>query len=72
MRSSITPLEIFCEKFVDSSYENNSFLILEDSTWLQLIDFLTTIPFWTAKSLFPIDRDSHVTYLRVLPAIMVN
>ena len=42
MRSSSTPREVFCKDFVDISHENASFLILEDSLWLQLIYFLTT------------------------------
>ena len=42
MRSSSTPRKVFCKDFVDISHENASFLILEDSLWLQRIYFLTT------------------------------
>ena len=36
----LLPLEIFCKIFVDISYENASFGILENSVWLQCIYFL--------------------------------
>ena len=36
--------------------ENASFGIREDSMWLQLIYFLTTIAFWPVKYLFRICR----------------
>ena len=55
-------LEVFCKDFVDNSYENASFGILEDSIWLQLIYFLTTIAFWFMKILFWIDGDNLSTY----------
>ena len=51
----ILSLEVFCKDFVDISYENASFGILEDSIWLQLIYFLTTITFWFMKILFWVD-----------------
>ena len=35
MKSSITLLEVFCKAFVDVSYDNTSFLILEDTNWYQ-------------------------------------
>ena len=51
----LLPLEVFLYKeFVDISYKNASFGIQEDSTWLQLICFLTTIAFWLIKYLFRI------------------
>ena len=56
------PLELFCTDFVDISYENASFSILEESIWLKAIYFLTTIAFWLMKYLFLIDE--HI--LRVL------
>ena len=40
---------ILYKEFVDISYENASFGIQEDSMWLQLIYFLTTIAFWPMK-----------------------
>ena len=43
---------ILYKEFVDISYENASFGIQEDSIWLQLIYFLTTIAFWPLKYLF--------------------
>ena len=46
------PWSILYKKFVDISYENASFGIQEDSIWLQLIYFLTTIAFWPMKYLF--------------------
>ena len=49
------PLEVLCKDFVDISYENASFGILEHSLWLQLIYFLTTIAFWLMKYLFRFD-----------------
>ena len=45
---------ILYKEFVDISYENASFGIQEDSIWLQLIYFLTTIAFWPMKYLFRI------------------
>ena len=40
------PLDVFLyNEFVDISYENASFRIQEDSIWMQLIYFLTTIAF---------------------------
>ena len=48
--------------FVDISYENASFNILEESIWLKPIYFLTTVAFWLMKYLFLIDGD----ILRVL------
>ena len=48
----------FCKDFVDISYENASFLILEDSIWLQLIYCLTTIALWFVKYLFTIVRNT--------------
>ena len=48
-------LEVFCiRKLLIFSYENASFGIQEDSIWLQLICFLTTIEFWPMKYLFRI------------------
>ena len=48
-------LEVFCiRKLLIFSYENASFGIQEDSIWLQLIYFLTTIAFWPMKYLFRI------------------
>ena len=58
----LLPLELFCKDFVDISYENVSFSILEESIWLKTIYFLTTIAFWLMKYLFLIDGD----ILRVL------
>ena len=55
-------LALFCKGFVDISYENASCHILEDSIWLQLIYFLTTIA--VLKYLFPTDGD--INYLRLL------
>ena len=40
------------KEFVDISYKNASFGIQEDSVWLQLIYFVTTIAFWPMKYLF--------------------
>ena len=40
---------ILCKEFVDISYDNASFGIQEDFIWLQVIDFLTTITFWSMK-----------------------
>ena len=37
--------------------ENASFRILQDSIWLQVIYFLTTIAFWFTKYIFWMDRD---------------
>ena len=54
----MTLLEVFCKDIVDVTYENASFLILEDSKWLQLIYFQTTIAFSFEKCLFPIDGDT--------------
>ena len=58
----LLPLKVICKDFVDISYENASFGILEDSIWLQLIYFLTIIAFCLIKYIFRIDGDS----LRVL------
>ena len=55
-------LKVICQDFVDISYENASFGILEDSIWLQLIYFLTIIEFCLMKYIFRIDEDN----LRVL------
>ena len=55
-------LEVFCEDFVDISYEIASYRILQDSIWLQVIYFLTTVAIWFVKYLFRIDGDN----LRVL------
>ena len=46
---------LFYKDFVDICYENASFLILEDSVWLQLLYFLTAIAFWFLKCFIPID-----------------
>ena len=35
----LQPLKIFCKDFVDTSYENASFRILQGSVWLQLSIF---------------------------------
>ena len=43
---------ILYKEFVDISYENASFGILEDSIWLQLICFLTPVEFWPMKYVF--------------------
>ena len=40
---------ILCKEFVDISYDNVSFGILEDSIWLQLIYFSTIIAFRSMK-----------------------
>ena len=48
----------FCKDFVNICYENASFLILEDSSWLKLVYFLTKIEIWFVKYLFPIDGDN--------------
>ena len=45
---------ILYKEFVDISYENASFGIQEDSIWLQLICFSTTIAFWNMKYIFRI------------------
>ena len=58
----LLPLKVICKDFVDISYENASFGILEDSIWLQLIYFLTIIAFCLMKYIFRIDGDN----LRVL------
>ena len=42
-KSPISLLEVFCKDFVDISYENTSFHILEDFIWLQFIYFLTAV-----------------------------
>ena len=53
-----TPLEVLCiRNLLIFSYENASFDIQEDSIWLQLIYFLTTIAFWPRKYLFRILRN---------------
>ena len=49
---------VFCKGFVDISYENASFGILEESKWMDFIYFLTTIVFWVIKYLFRIDGDN--------------
>ena len=41
----LLPLELFCKDFVDISYGNAPFSILEESLWLKPIYFLTTIAF---------------------------
>ena len=67
----LLPLEVLCKDFVDISNGNASFRILQDSIWLQVIYFLTTIAFWCVKYHFRIDGDN----LRVLAkdsAIMEN
>ena len=53
----LLPLEVLCKDFVNITYENASFCVLEDSKWLQLIYFLTTIAFWCVKYLFRINGD---------------
>ena len=53
-RGFITPLELFCRDFVDISYENASFRIIEDIVWLQHIYFVTTIVFLSVKYIFPL------------------
>ena len=58
----LLPLKLFCKDFVDISYGNASFSILEESIWLKPIYFLTAIAFWLVKYLFLIDGD----ILRVL------
>ena len=58
----LLPLELFCKEFVDISCENASFSIPEESIWLKLIYFFTTIAFWLMKYLFLIDGN----ILRVL------
>ena len=67
--------------FVDISYENASFGVLEDFVWLDLIYFLTTIAFWLIKYLFRIDgdnlgvlvaKDLTLQYLSLRSAIMKN
>ena len=45
LRAPPVAASIFCKGFVDISYENASFLMLEDFMWLQLIYFLTTTLF---------------------------
>lgn len=51
--------EVFCKDFKDISYENASFRMLEDSTWPQVIYFVTTIAsFWFVNFLLPIDGDT--------------
>ena len=57
-RSFTTALELFCKDFVDISYKNALFDILEDSVWLQLVYFLTTVVFFFVKYLFPIVGDT--------------
>ena len=42
-------LSILYKEFAGISYVNASFGIREDSKWLQLIYFLTTIAFWPMK-----------------------
>ena len=54
----LLPLKVICKDFVDISYENASFGILEDSIWLQLIYFLTIIAFCLMKYIFRIDGDN--------------
>ena len=53
-RQVATQVYILYKEFVDISYENASFGIQENSIWLQLIYFLTTIAFWPMKYLFRI------------------
>ena len=48
----IIPPNIFCIELVNISSENTSYFMLEDSIWLQLIYFSTTIAFWFVKYLF--------------------
>ena len=49
------PLEVFCiRNLLIFNNENASFGKQEDSIWLQLIYFLTTIAFWPMKYLFRI------------------
>ena len=57
-RCSITPLEVSFKDFVHISYENASFRILECSSLLQLIYFVTKIAFWLVKYLSLIDEDT--------------
>ena len=52
----MTALEVICEDFDDISQDNASFLVLENSIWLLVTYFLTTITFWFVKCLFLIDR----------------
>ena len=66
----LLPLEGFCKdlltinygnfniNYVNIYYGNASFGILEDSIWLQLIYFLTSIVFWLMKYLFQINGDN--------------
>ena len=51
----LLPLKVICKDFVDISYENASFGILEDSIWLQLNHFLTVIAFCLMKYIFRMD-----------------
>ena len=54
----LLPLKVICKDFVDISYENASFGILEDSIWPQLIYFLTIIAFCLMKYIFRIDGNN--------------
>ena len=56
--------EVFCKDFVDINYDNTSFRILEALLWFKLFYFPTTIAFWFAKYLFPIDRDTKTNYVK--------
>ena len=49
----IIPPNIFCIELVNISSGKTSYFMLEDSLWLQLIYFSTTIAFWFVKYLFP-------------------
>ena len=64
-RSFVTPLELFYRDFVDISYENASFRILETFVWLQLIYFSTTIVFFV-RIFFRLLGTLWINYLRVL------
>ena len=63
---------ILYKKFVDISYETASFGIQEDSIWLQLIYFLTTIAFWSMKYLFRILEKKKITALHKLILIVLQ
>ena len=59
---------ILNKEFVDISYENVLFGIREDSIWLQIISFLTTIAIWL-KNIF---SEYSVQYLLLKSTIMEN
>ena len=70
-------MKYFVRAFVDISYENVSFLILEISIWLQFIYFLSKIVFCFVKCLFFAftivwDRRKNTKHYRLATASALN